>query len=526
MRRLIATVAILGVGIPLMLWAFDNALTTLSKYGIVKVKPLAIQINPEIITGAVSLMLLATTTTIIIVAVIRSRRLLGVIPLKELQRHVLIVGPTGSGKTTIAKRILEMVTKRNVRVTIIDWKGEYKEFIPGATIVRKIDNIWDVPGESAKEKALLAVELVREMSKDVIEITPASSLLLLKVLEEEYRRGVPTTEKIIDILEKSAMIAQREGRHAESNMYLALIRRLYVLLVDEERKVENVRGSPELVVYDLGQLPSVYLKTLYCNYILASLYRQAIKAIKARLSDGLKTLVVAEEAQNYVIMRRSNEVPSLVERIVYELRSFGVGVVLVCPDSELLPSPILKDVGTIIATSPDSLPRFALERYLFRASLEEAEKTLKALKRAKAIIYFRGKLYFLHKLPKPNLKPKLKARPKGDRMGVTDQGAGSLRAWPILPHRSPGRPAPKVVEVEERTEVEPKAVEAEKPKIVEVPETIEAVSEPIEEKKVEEPTVEVKKEIEEEKEEMVEEVPIEEPEPVPKGPPIPSLLPL
>jgi hypothetical protein len=108
--------------------------------------------------------------------------------------------------------------------------------------------------------------------------------------------------------------------------------------------------------------------------------------------------------------------------LVYELRAFGVGVVLVCPDPELIPMPVLRDVGTIIATSPDSLPRFALERFLFRASLEEAERTLGALKKAKMVVYYKNRLHFFRRLPKP---PKeLRLRPKGDRMGVTDPGGG------------------------------------------------------------------------------------------------------
>jgi hypothetical protein len=196
--------------------------------------------------------------------------------------------------------------------------------------------------------------------------------------------------------------------------------------------------------------------------------------------------------------------------------------------------------------SADTIPRFALERFLFRASLEEAEKTLNALNKARAVIYFRGKLYSLRKLPK---SPKtLKPRPKGDRIGVTDPGVGLSRAWPILPYRSPGRPAPKVVEDKEEVEEKPKVIEIRKgaaaekePKVVEVveeplrleeeeyeepeievkePEPTE--TEPVEEKTVEEPAVEVKEEIEEK---LTEEMPLEEPEPASKGPPIPSLLP-
>jgi hypothetical protein len=350
------------------------------------------------------------------------------------------------------------------------------------------------------------------------------------------------------VLERHAEIAQREGRYAESNMYLALIRRLFILLVDEERKAENTYMESQITIYDLGSIPSIHLKTLYSNYVLMSIYRESTRS----KADGLRTIVVAEEAQNYVPSRRAGELPTIAERIVYELRSYGVGVILVCPDPELLPAPVLKDVGAIVATSPDSLPRFALERYLFRASLEEAEKTLKELKKAKLIIYYRGNLHYLRRLPKPPKTLKPKERPKGDRMGANEPGVGLLRAWPILPRRSPGRP--KVVEVEEEVEempkvIEVKAVEVEEPlkleeeeleeaEVTEVEETREPKAidvkvpheqaiESVEEKMVEESVSEEAKMAEEEEAKMIEEeMPMTvEPEPAPKGPPIPSTLP-
>jgi energy-coupling factor transporter ATP-binding protein EcfA2 len=387
-----------------------------------------------------------TTAMITTMAVIRSRKLLGIIPVKELRRHALIVGPTGSGKTTIAKRIVEMAAKRDVRVTILDWKGEYTSYVKNAVVVRKV-NIWDNGGRTPTEKA---------------------------------------------------------------------------------------------VIYDLSSTSSSYLKTLYALAILSKKYYMALKT---GTNNELLEILVAEEAQNFAYTRRVGEPPSMAERIIYELRGYGVGVILVCPDPELLPMAVLKDVGAVISTSPDTLPRFALERHLFRASLEEAEDVLKRLKKARMIVYFRGRPYFLRRLPKlPKvLKPK---GPKGDRMGVTDSGVGSLRAWPILPHRSPGRPT--VVEVKEEVTEGPKVVEVEevkveeKPRVLEVKvveEKTEAESEAAEveerpkdveplrlEEELEEPEAEV--EVEKSPETIAEkEEKLEEPEPAPKGPPIPSTLP-
>jgi len=425
MNRTIRILLILLIG-GLVLWeAFAWGTRTWVKYKLLK-EPLPsittllpVSMILPVITMLLIVLLIATT----VMALLRSRKVFGIVPIPELMRHAVIVGPTGSGKTSAAKAIIAKVLTSSPKtsLTVIDWKGEYTSFLPGATIIRKIPCLWDVPGESPREKALAATELIREMSKDVVEITPASSLLLLRVLTEEYEKGMPTTEKLTRILERYAEIAQREGRYAESNMYLALVRRLFILLVDEERKAENeIADDSRITVYDLGSIPSIHLKTLYANYVLMTIYRESTKA----KTDGLRTIVVAEEAQNYIPARRPGELPTIAERIVYELRSYGVGVVLVCPDPELLPTPVLKDVGAVVAMSPDSLPRFALERHLFRASLEEAEKTLKELKKAKMVIYHKGNLHFFRRLPKPPKELKPKARPKGDRMGVTDPGAG------------------------------------------------------------------------------------------------------
>ncbi len=53
---------------------------------------------------------------------IKSKRILGIIPFKDIQKHLLLLGPTGAGKTTIAKKVIELAVRRNVGVTVLDWK--------------------------------------------------------------------------------------------------------------------------------------------------------------------------------------------------------------------------------------------------------------------------------------------------------------------------------------------------------------------------------------------------------------------
>jgi hypothetical protein len=142
-------------------------------------------------------------------------------------------------------------------------RGEYVDYVRGATIIRKI-NVWDVGGRNPAEKAAVAVELLREVTRDIADVSSASATLLLKELAKLYsEKGTPTTRDVVEKVERYMQTALSERRLAEANMAAALLRRLYWLQIDEERPDENVYGNPAVTIYDLSSTGSNYLKTLY-----------------------------------------------------------------------------------------------------------------------------------------------------------------------------------------------------------------------------------------------------------------------
>jgi ABC-type cobalamin/Fe3+-siderophores transport system ATPase subunit len=347
------------------------------------------------------------TAAIIVIAltavntVIKSRRILGIIPFKDVQRHLLLLGPTGAGKTTIAKKLIEMAIKRDVRVTILDWKGEYVDYIRGATVIRKT-NLWDVGGRSSAEKAVIAVEMLREVTRDIADVSSASATLLLKELARLYReKGIPSTKDVVDRVDRFMQTALTERRLAEANMAAAILRRLYWLQIDEERTDENIDGSPDVVIYDLSSTGSNYLKTLYS---LAILSRKYYEALRRGPVDRLDEVIVSEECQNYVRGRRFDDPPSIGERIVNELRSYGVGVLLITPDPVQIPWHMARDVGGLIAIGSQSLPDF-IEQMRHRYSRRGWETIGKT---NSTYIFHRGKLTTIHFKPRQQKQITLK----------------------------------------------------------------------------------------------------------------------
>jgi hypothetical protein len=359
--RAVITLVLVTVLIGYTLIAAYNVQQQLIAHGIIKKtetqKPLAnvlegIQRTASIAGPALAI---ATITAVAMLTVIRSRRILGIIPFKDVQRHLLLLGPTGAGKTTIAKKVIEMAVRRNVKVTILDWKGEYVDYVRGATVIRKT-NLWDVGGRSSAEKAVIAVEMLREVTRDIADVSSASATLLLKELARLYReKGIPSTKDVVDRVDRFMQTALSERRLAEANMAAAILRRLYWLQIDEERADENIHGSPDVVVYDLSSTGSNYLKTLYS---LAILSRKYYEALRRGPVDRLAEVIVSEECQNYVRGRRFDDPPSIGERIVNELRSYGVGVLLITPDPIQIPWHMARDVGALIAIGSQSLPDF------------------------------------------------------------------------------------------------------------------------------------------------------------------------
>ena len=136
---------------------------------------------PRIVVWGAAISIVAAASVITYRAYVARTRLLETVKVKEFAKHILLFGPTGSGKTSTAIRAAELALKRGADVVIIDWKGEYPQFFNGATIVRRLELL--KPDVDYETYALVLTDILR----DVLELTDPMAYMLYDELVRGYR---------------------------------------------------------------------------------------------------------------------------------------------------------------------------------------------------------------------------------------------------------------------------------------------------------------------------------------------------
>jgi hypothetical protein len=150
-------------------------------------------------------------------------RIFNTIPFDKLNRHLVILGATGAGKTTTAKKIIKKVMRRVQKpIYIFDMHGEYndlsineKEKIEVIKFDEKTSfNIFDPWTIPAKRYIVFLVNTL----KDILELSEPQAYILLRALEEEYqergyfeknRKELPVPPDINDVIERIQKLQPR-----------------------------------------------------------------------------------------------------------------------------------------------------------------------------------------------------------------------------------------------------------------------------------------------------------------------------
>ncbi|MFP3187749.1 MAG: ATP-binding protein [Sulfolobaceae archaeon] len=261
----------------------------------------------------------------------------------DVFKHIAIFGATGSGKTNTASVIAKELFDKGFNVVVLDWHGEYKNYLSDFNYYGK-DNIIPLNPIAYEEQD---TEDIIEITKEALELTEPQTFLMYLVLEQlkRVRRLDSTSLKLI-----------LESINAESYMIrdikFALGRKLYVLTTPQGRKLFSIDGGDSFIdlgerlkggnIIDLSTIYNIKLRRLYALYLMKFLfeYYQRFK------DPDKKAVIIVEEAQNY--FNGNNEI---LKRALQEIRKFNIGLCIVSQSPSSVDPEVMKNTSIKIIHS-------------------------------------------------------------------------------------------------------------------------------------------------------------------------------
>ena len=266
------------------------------------------------------------------------------LPVEVMTKHVVIVGRTGSGKTTTAMRLIKELWDLGVPSLVLDYHGEYSGFI-----VRLGGRALGLPrGVSVNFLASLlnggspsgAIDVLQQM----LSLSPSQTYIVDRCLASLLREVPDPT--LLDLLEQVDEYRERTAPEMESK--LALLRKLEPLckgegaahlLREELPPVEELLEAPTSV--SLWGIDATFVKDAVVYSILARIYRHA----KESGRSPLRFAVVVEES-DHVLPRSPSPSLSVADRMFSELRKFGVSLILISQAPSSMSRYVLRNSAT------------------------------------------------------------------------------------------------------------------------------------------------------------------------------------
>ncbi len=303
------------------------------------------------------------------------------LPLKTFNRHGLIAGATGTGKTKTLQLIAEDLSNAGVPVLVMDIKGDLSGLgAPGTTnpIVEKREKLigmkWEGKGfpieflsisdePGAKMKATVS-EYGPVLLSKILNLNENQSGVLSMIFKYCDDRNLP----LLDFKDLKSVIkfVQEEGKedfkkeygYIQSASAGAIMRSIIVL---EQQNADDIFGEPSFDVFDLMQKtstgegiisvlrltdmqtkPALFSTFMLC--LLAEIFEKM-----PELGDPKKPeLVLFIDEAHLIFNNASNSLLDQFEMTIKLIRSKGVGVFFVTQSPTDIPAAILGQLGTKI----------------------------------------------------------------------------------------------------------------------------------------------------------------------------------
>lgn len=346
------------------------------------------------------------------------------IQLKRLNRHGVIAGATGTGKTVTLKVLAEQLSEAGIPVFLSDIKGDLNSLVQANT--KEIDpsrlkqtqyadysprsypvELWDVFGENGIPVRMTISEMGPVLLTRLLGLNDTQESILNIVFSVADERGL----LLLDLMDLRAMLNFVAENAQELSQYYgniparsvgAILRSLVVL---EQQSGKLFFGEPSLEIADLmrttadGQgvinvLQATELfnqPTLYSTVLLSLL--SELYEVLPEVGDLDKPKMIFFFDEAHVLFKDAPKVLlEKIELIVRLIRSKGVGVFFVTQNPTDIPDSIASQLGNRIqhglrAFTPKELKTVATVADTFRQEgAEDLAKVIQELQVGEAVV--------------------------------------------------------------------------------------------------------------------------------------------
>jgi DNA helicase HerA-like ATPase len=299
-------------------------------------------------------------------------------PLQTFNRHGLIAGATGTGKTKTLQVITEKLSLSGVPTLVMDIKGDLSGISQPGVMNPKIEDRIKIIGEDWKPRKCPA-ELLSISEEPGVKLRATISefgpVLLSKMLElNDTQAGVVSLVfkyaddnklALLDIKDfrKTLQYLSNEGKEATEKEYGlissssvgAILRNLIAL---EEQGADNFFGEPSFDVDDLMRLDENgygYINILRLTDIqgkpklfstfMLSLLAEIYASLPEKGDIEQPELVIFIDEAHLIFNEASKALLDQIETIIKLIRSKGVGIFFITQSPDDIPESVLAQLG-------------------------------------------------------------------------------------------------------------------------------------------------------------------------------------
>lgn len=379
---------------------------------------------------------------------------------KMSNRHGIITGASGSGKTTTVKVMAETFSSAGIPVFYVDVKGDLasisKQGVENSNVDERINKLniegfnyksfpttfFDVFGKNGHPIRTTVSNIGPRLLSRMLELTDAQE----GVLSIIFQIAADEDMKLNDLGDLKSLLSHVQDNRVEyqnkygsiTTMSISAIQRS-LLMLEQEGGV-SFFGKPELQLFDLlqyDQFGNGYVNVLDAQELFKkpTLYAVFLIWLLNNLFDNMpevgdldkpKLILFLDEAHLIFSEMSSNLIKSITQ-VVKLIRSKGVGVYFISQSPSDVPEEILSQLGNKVqhvlrSYTPSDERAIKAAANSFRTNPEfKTEDAIKALATGEALISF------LNENGEPNIVEKAMILPPQSFMGtITDEERDSI----------------------------------------------------------------------------------------------------